>query len=206
MMIISLSGKTASGKDEAAKALASIAEGAGWQAVRLGFADALKEACRKMYGFSDEQLYGHLKNVVDDYWGITPRAAMIDLGKRMRERDPLHWVKALVRRLREEPNAAKPTLYTITDTRFVNEAEALLDRGAWLWRMRRADRPIAAPEVEADISETDLDTYDRFHLFVNNPGAALGLEGLRAHVLAGWEYTLDKHNRYAKAASLETGT
>ena len=67
-MIIGLGFKARSGKDTVADYLI---ENYGFK--RLAFADALKEGCRHIFELNDEQLYGELKEVEDDYWGVTPR-------------------------------------------------------------------------------------------------------------------------------------
>ena len=41
--------------------------------VKIALATPLKEACKVLFGFNDEQLYGNLKEGVDSYWGVSPR-------------------------------------------------------------------------------------------------------------------------------------
>jgi hypothetical protein len=75
MPLIGLSGIKRSGKDTFADILV---EKYGFE--KKSFADPLKEMCRALFNFNDEQLYGDLKEVVDERWNITPREALQNLG------------------------------------------------------------------------------------------------------------------------------
>jgi hypothetical protein len=60
MMIIGIAGKAGAGKSTAARVLVSE-----FGFVELAFADKLKKICQEVYGFSDDQLYGSLKETSD---------------------------------------------------------------------------------------------------------------------------------------------
>jgi hypothetical protein len=158
MSIIALSGKSGSGKD----AFAKFACERGYE--RLAFADPLKEAVQGMYGFTREQLWGELKNVVDPYWGITPRKACQDLGTIMRNAAGLDfWIRALVKRMDPAKN------YVVTDMRYQNEAEAMALTGARLVRIERPNNPSGLKgEAAAHPSETELDEWTRWDRIVVN--------------------------------------
>jgi hypothetical protein len=47
---------------------------------RIAFADALKDACKAIFNFSNEQLYGNEKEIIDPYWNVTPRKVLEYLG------------------------------------------------------------------------------------------------------------------------------
>ena len=47
---------------------------------KYNFADPLKEGMRKIFGFTDEQLYGNKKEVVDPFWGVSPREVLQKMG------------------------------------------------------------------------------------------------------------------------------
>ena len=61
--IIGITGKKFNGKDTGAIYLIN---NYGYE--RLAFADALKEACKCIFGFTNEQLYGNKKEDIDEYW------------------------------------------------------------------------------------------------------------------------------------------
>jgi len=66
--MIIISGKSGSGKDVIADYLVS-----NYGYTKMSIATPLKEACRSIFQFNDDQLYGDLKNVIDHFWGLTPR-------------------------------------------------------------------------------------------------------------------------------------
>tara|TARA_B100000123_G_scaffold271526_1_gene251590 strand:+ start:488 stop:838 length:351 start_codon:yes stop_codon:yes gene_type:complete len=67
-MIIGLAGKKGSGKDTIADYLC-----AHYGFINYGFGDPIKEIGRIMFDFTDEQLYGSKKEIIDTKWGISPR-------------------------------------------------------------------------------------------------------------------------------------
>jgi hypothetical protein len=92
---------------------------------RYAFARPLKEACKVMFGFTNEQLEDRvLKEAVDEFWGFTPRRALQLLGTEY-GRDMLRkdiWVKRA--ELEVKNNIDEHGVSTIiTDVRFQNEAD-----------------------------------------------------------------------------------
>ncbi len=151
-MILAFTGYARSGKDTAAAYL----QGLGFTVFH--FADPLKEAARAIFGFSERQLYGDLKEVVDPYWGFSPREALQRFGtEAMRDHfDQNIWVKALLRRITTH---AGPI--AIADIRFPNEAAAIELLGGLIVRVRR---PGVGP-MNGHASETALDNWDAIDIF-----------------------------------------
>lgn len=93
---------------------------------RYAFAGPIKQACKVMFGFTDEQLEDRiLKETVDPYWGFTPRKAMQLLGTeygRGMLRDDV-WIRRAEMEFMKNNKSAMSTI--ITDVRFENEAEWL---------------------------------------------------------------------------------
>lgn len=128
-MIIGIAGKKGSGKDTLGK---YICEKYGYK--RYAFGDPVKEVCRILFGFNDEQLYGSEKEKMDMKLGIRPREAFQKIGTDF-GRETIH---KLLPRLMIEPgelwisiflrNAEKNNL-VITDVRFQNEADAIKKAG-----------------------------------------------------------------------------
>ena len=99
-MVIGIAGKKRSGKDTIADHLVGC-----YNFERYSFANPIKEACKHLFGFTDEQVYGDLKDVIDHNWGITPRLALQIMGTEIfqydiQDRIPelksigrSHWVK-----------------------------------------------------------------------------------------------------------------
>jgi len=124
--LLGLVGRKGSGKDTAAEMLLSQ----GYQNVK--FAGALKEMIRSLLAYQgldsetiDRMIEGDLKEVPTDYLGgKTPRFAMQTLGTEW-GRDLIgknFWVGTAMKKA-----AGKPTV--ITDVRFHNELEAVVEAG-----------------------------------------------------------------------------
>ena len=75
-MIIALTGKKGSGKSTAAD---YIADRYGFR--KYAFADPIKQACKLIFGWTDEQVNDPvLKEALDPFWGLIPREGMQSLG------------------------------------------------------------------------------------------------------------------------------
>ena len=83
---------------------------------KYNFADPLKEGMSKIFGFNHEQLYGNKKEVIDPFWGVSPREVLQKMGteifqyevpKAIPELDSvgrLFWVKCFEKWYKEEMN------------------------------------------------------------------------------------------------------
>ena len=78
MSIIGFLGKARAGKDTAADYLV---KNHGY--IKMSFAHPLKEICRTLFGFTDDQLYGNKKEELDSNWGVTPRRTLQFIGTDM---------------------------------------------------------------------------------------------------------------------------
>lgn len=139
--IIGISGLKRNGKDTIANYLC---DNYGYQ--RIAFADPLKEVARVMFEFNDEQLYGSEKEVVDEYWQLTPRQALnfvgIDLIKNnMDKLDPKFgknfWIHCAKRKvdeiLKENPDA----VIVFSDVRYPDECELIRKLNGFIIRVER---------------------------------------------------------------------
>jgi len=93
---------------------------------RYSFAKPLKEACKIMFGFSDQQIEDRvLKEAIDPFWGFSPRKAMqllgTEYGRNMLRKDI--WIRRAA--LEVEQNTILGIGTIITDVRFQNEADWL---------------------------------------------------------------------------------
>lgn len=166
--IIGIAGKARSGKDTVAERLV---QGHGF--VRMAFADPLKEAARCIFGLSDAQLYGDLKETNDAFWGKTPRRIMQLLGTDAVRKniDDDVWIKATQRRIETEMAERDTIGIVIPDVRFPNEADAIRAWGGDVWHVSRPG--IAA--VEEHVSETALKNYGWFSQWITNDETVLDL-------------------------------
>ena len=126
--LIGLGGHKGSGKDTVAGILVSEM---GW--TRMAFADLLKQAAAVVFGLTDTQMNGEEKEVVDHYWGMTPRTILQRMGtEAMRGTfGPNVWVNALRRQL---PTDGK---IVITDVRFESEMDMVRTMCGRCWLVVR---------------------------------------------------------------------
>lgn len=171
-VIIGLGYKARSGKDTFANFLKEDHD-----FVPIAFADPLKNAARELFGFSDEQLYGSLKEVVDPFWQerlgdnfsdpITPRLILQLLGtqslRNVLSGDILF--HSTVRHIVNNPD----TNFVITDCRFPNEANLLKGMGATLIHIHRNNRNQIQGASNHE-SETAMDNYGGWDIVVDNNG------------------------------------
>jgi len=120
--IIGITGRKYAGKDTLGN---YFVEQHGFE--RLAYADPLKEGTQKFFGFTHEQLYGNEKEVIDEYWGITPRQALQFVGTNL-FRDHIcellpamgkdFWINVLKRNMETKLRQNRDTKIVITDVDF----------------------------------------------------------------------------------------
>lgn len=139
-MIIGLVGRAGSGKDTVG---GMISRHLG-NVHLLSFATPLKQFCRDVFDFSDEQLYGpsECRNAPDprypraDGTCLSPREALQTLGTEWgRACWPDVWATLGVRRAQGYHKAGHHAVFT--DCRFINEAKAIRSMGGEVWRICR---------------------------------------------------------------------
>jgi len=143
--------------------------------IEVAFADALKAACRTIFGLTHSQLYGEDKDRKDAFWDDTPRNILQLVGTeclRKGYRDDV-WVKALGRVILAEPKRD----FVISDMRFHNEAIAIKGWGGSLVRIIRPDAPqIATARHASEVALASWSDWD--YTLINN----LTLDDLHAKV------------------------
>lgn len=128
-MILGLCARKQNGKDTMADYLCQK-----YKFIKLTFATPLKEACKLLFGFTEEQINGDKKEVIDTRWGVSPRTVLQFIGtdlfrKQMKTIIPgiedNFWVICLKNNieqiLKNYPNAR----IVISDVRFPNEAKII---------------------------------------------------------------------------------
>jgi dephospho-CoA kinase len=155
-MLIGLFGQKRVGKDTIADYLS---EKYGYK--QMAMATQLKEACTVIFGFSYEQLYGDLKEVVDERFDITPRRAMQYLGtdvfrKHIKSIIPNigenFWVNRVedkIKQLRSE----NPTInIVVSDIRCANELDMISRLGGIIIKIERPNLHLL---YEPDMHESE---------------------------------------------------
>jgi hypothetical protein len=174
-IVIAFGHKKRRGKDTAAQfAVDFLNEAVGPGCARLDhFAHSLKEGIlRQVFGFSDNQLYGDLKETIDNFWGFTPRWALQTVGTElMRDHiDQDIWAKTVYRRFIDDSLCH----VIIGDLRFPNEMSMVKRMGGYTVRV---DRDVES-EQDNHSSETSLEDAD-WDFTINNNGT---LEELKLEV------------------------
>lgn len=147
MFLIGLHGRARSGKDTTARLIYELSED---PVSRHALAGPLKKAAAKLFSLTESQLYGDQKEVVDPYWGATPRKIMQLLGTEALRNtfgQDMH-LRILARKLLNDPSP----IAVITDVRFENEAEFVLLRGGIVVEILRPEGVM----VEQHASEVPL--------------------------------------------------
>ena len=138
--IVGITGKKYSGKDT----IGNILKKYGY--VQLAFASSLKEACKAIFHFEDDQIHGENKDVIDEYWQTTPRSILQYVGTEL-FRDRLAilipfiqkdiWVKSVEKQIIEMRKNNPDVKIVITDVRFQNECELISKYGGDMIRVNR---------------------------------------------------------------------
>ena len=180
MRIIGLGYKAKSGKDTLA---GMLARGHGF--MHFSFAEPLKKVCAGVFGFTNAQVYGGLKEAIDEFWGFAPRKAMQLVGTECFK--PVFgddvWVRAMERHIFDPawPYSPRVVGVVISDVRFRVEAEAIK---RWGGKVVRVDRHSAGASggVANHASETELDTYADWDAVIDNNGTLEDLEAKAAEL------------------------
>jgi rhodanese-related sulfurtransferase len=170
-MIIGITGHARHGKDSTADIIVKYF---GYK--KYALADVMKEACRIIFGWDNEHLYGDLKDAIDPAFGISPRHALQSLGTEwgqieLAKHDEFQktagrklWVNSLLAKISD--NAV------ISDVRFPHEAEAIRARGGIIIKVVRPFDVDLNHESERAVENIDADHT------IKNLGSLVDLEWL----------------------------
>ena len=133
-MIIGLAGFKRTGKDTFASYFPS-------NFTRMAFAEPLKQAAAIIYDVPITVFEDELKDATNEKWGNTHRDMLINVGQKMREVDPDHWVKLMKSRiLSSQPRNsldATDQHILITDVRQPNELQMIEHLGGAVYLVQR---------------------------------------------------------------------
>lgn len=160
--IIAFTGRAGAGKDTAADFISDTH-------VPLAFAKPLKDACKILFNFTDEQLYTSHKELVDSRWGKSPREILQFLGtdvlrKHITDDFFIVSMKQRIESIIKGDGVVKGVV--ITDVRFDNEAKLIRDMGGIIIKITRdsgSETSHSNHITEKGISEQFID-----HTIINN--------------------------------------
>ena len=189
-MIIGISGKARSGKDTFSGMLAKALNKEAYPTyVLMAFANELKLRCQAAFDLTWDQLWGEDKEKYDkrypktrgplpycagnrddgkglevleerQHW--TAREIMQEYGAFYRTIDNEFWIKNLFKVAEEK----EYTNVIVTDVRYINEADYIIDNGGYVIRVERETKD--AVHNKEHPSEVELDDYKRFDYRVIN--------------------------------------
>lgn len=164
--VIGICGKKFHGKDTIADYLVKHH---GFVKISLG--DPLKFALKHIFGFTDEQLWGKQKEVVDAYWNVTPREILQYVGTdclRIKiSSDYPHigdnlWVMSIKRQI-ETMILNGITKIVVPDLRFPNEEPVIRNFNGKIIRVNRN-----LDSHDSHISENSIDNIHTDYIVNNN--------------------------------------
>jgi len=148
-MLIGLTGKAQAGKDTVGSIL-FLNHGF----MRVAFADPVKEAAAAMYDLSLVDFHDNaLKERIDHRWGMSPRSMVQQLGEMVKERfGPDFWVDNWFHRYSK---VGESNHVIVTDVRFDNEAQRIIDLGGVIIEVLRNDSGLSGDNA-AHVSEAGI--------------------------------------------------
>lgn len=160
-MLIGILGRKRVGKDTTADYLCS-----NYNFEKITLAQPLKDVCKIAYNFSDEQLYGSLKEVIDDRFGVSPRIIYQYLGTDIFRKDinkiipnikNNFWINLVAENYLKKIESNANSRIIISDVRFQNEIDRIHELGGIVIKINRA---IAENALTTNISNNTCSKYN----------------------------------------------
>lgn len=170
MYIIGVGHRKLSGKDTFAKDVIEILkteiQTKNLKIGRIGFADKLYDFCYSVYkwaGFKDRIHYinfPHDKGRILPLLNKTPRQILIEIGNHMRTYDESIWLNAALK-------TKDFDVLIVTDVRYPNEAQSILDNNGTLIKI---DRTVEGVDY-TDVADMGLANWETWTHVINNNGS-----------------------------------
>lgn len=172
-IIVGFIGPSGCGKDTAADYLVNK-----YTFKKMSFAAPLKKIVKECFILTDEQCYGDQKDIVDERWGCSPREMFQVLGTEFAQymlpellpslktkiNKRCFWVYHLLEQIKRDTSNK---FIVISDVRFQHEIDALLNQGAYLFRIDRTHNK----DTREHISEEEWKLADSTKIFpIKNDG------------------------------------
>ena len=171
-MIVGIKSRKSGGKDTAGNYLCQ-----NHNFIKYGFADPLKKGIQQMFGFSDDQLWGDKKEIVDPFWGVLPREILqyagtelfqFELPKLIPNFNKIGrsiWVKAFEKWYYNHMEYGSGQNVAIIDLRFLHEAKKIKELGGVILEIKR---DTLLDDYSYHASEVELSQIVPDHIIENN--------------------------------------
>ena len=158
--IIAFAGQKGSGKDTCADYLV---EHYGY--TKYAFATPIKDICRTLFDLSEEQLYGDLRETIDERYSQTPRQLLQKFGTDFcRDMiDQEFWINYFKRWAKRTD--LQNDKIVISDVRFQNEMDAVNDLGGRVFAIKRPGH-----DESADQHVSEQQHLIGYHGIIHNDG------------------------------------
>lgn len=149
-------------------------------------ATPLKNACKELFGLTEEQVNGNKKLEVDPFWGVTPREILQKVGTEL-FREQLSttmpnlklgdfnilWIRRMEQFIEQERKKNPNAKIVISDVRNIDEAKAIKKLGGYIIRIENP-RLDMKEEFRSHKSEQTI-TKIRFEGVAHNDGSLVDL-------------------------------
>lgn len=178
--IIGLIGRKYNGKDTVGDILHN-----NYNYERIAIATPLKEACKSIFGFTNEQLYGNEKEIIDTYWNVSPRQVLQFVGtelfrhqmnKLIPHLNDDIWLYSIKKQIKDVIDDKCIRKIVITDVRFENEVEMIKQMGGIIIHIIR---PSVNNLIDNHSSENNIDNLSSDYTLYND----YSIDDLQTNVL-----------------------
>jgi hypothetical protein len=172
MVLIGFLAKKHSGKDTVADYLVNENN-----FEKMSLATPLKKAIGILFGFSDDQLYGNLKEDIDERWGTSPRIVMQYLGTEVFRHsvnkiipgiNDDFWIRSLIVNYNNLLKSNPKLNVAVADVRFQNEVDGIHKNGGIIIKIVR---PCINNEKDQHDSEKSIDKIENYDELLVNDGS-----------------------------------
>jgi hypothetical protein len=168
-MLIGIIGKARSGKDTTGDYLVNKNN-----FTKYSFANPLKRGVMELFGFTEDQVFGDSKDIIDPEWGVTPRLVLQVVGTEFFQFDLPNHIPELqsigrgfwVKRFKQWYPKNNTKDIVICDVRFQHEVDAILEMGGSVWKIQRPN----LTSTDGHASEKEMDLIEGVTTLIINDG------------------------------------
>lgn len=171
MKLIGVLGRKRSGKDTISDYMCKT-----YNFQKMSLAQPLKDCCKILFNFSDEQLYGDMKETIDPMWHTSPRKALQYLGTSVFRNDinkllpginDNFWINSVIAKylkLCQSADNSDNVKVIISDVRFQNEIDEIHKKNGIIIKISRP----SLENIDDHESEKNIDIMDGDYNIIND--------------------------------------